>query len=78
MAVTEENIDGGTKSKSKTTLLFEGIEYANAQDWLAKAFNNSGRSCAVKIERSQAGVVDTPRPRRYVPPSANCPFERYV
>jgi hypothetical protein len=64
--------------KPYTKVLFNGVEYANAQDWLAKAFNNSGRSCSVKIERSQAGVVDTPRPRRYVPPSSKCPFERYI
>jgi hypothetical protein len=65
--------------KSKTTLQFDGVEYANAQEWLAKAFNNSGksRSCSVQFEQSQT-VVHTPRPTRYVPPSKNCPFERYV
>jgi hypothetical protein len=64
--------------KPYTKVLFNGVEYANAQDWLAKAFKNSGRSCCVQFERSQAGVVDTPRPRRYVPPSDKCPFERYI
>lgn len=64
--------------KPTTKVLFNGVEYANALDWLAKAFNNSGRSCCVQFERSQAAVVVTPRPRRYVPPSANCPFERYM
>ena len=65
--------------KSKTTLQFDCVEYANAQEWLAKAFNNSGksRSCSVQFEQSQT-VVHTPRPTRYVPPSKNCPFERYV
>jgi hypothetical protein len=67
---------GGDK-KSKTTLLFEGVEYANAQEWLAKAFKNSGRSCCVQFEKSQA-VGNTPRPTRYVPPSSKSPFERYV
>ncbi len=63
--------------KPKTTVLFDGVEYPNALVWLAKAFGNSGRSCAVKIEKS-AEVVSTPRPRRYVPPSGNCPYERYI
>jgi len=61
---------------SKTTLMFEGVEYANAQEWLTKAFNNSGKSCCVQFEKSQ--TVDTPRPRRYVPPSNTCPFDRYM
>jgi hypothetical protein len=76
MAVTEYT--GGIK-KSKTTLLFEGIEYTNAQEWLSRAFNNSGKSpeCMVQIERPQT-VVGTPRPTRYVPPSANCKFGRYM
>lgn len=60
--------------KSKTTLLFEGVEYANAQDWLAKAFKNSGRSCCVQFEKSQ----NTPRPTRYVPPSSKNKFGCYV
>ncbi len=72
MAVLE---DTGIK-KSKTTLLFEGVEYADAKEWIAKAFNNSGKSCTVKIEQSQ--VVHTPRPTRYVPPSATCKFGRYA
>jgi hypothetical protein len=66
-----------TNKKGNTTLMFEGVEYANAQEWLTKAFKNSGRSCAVKIEKP-AEVVSTPRPRRYVPPSDKCPYERYV
>jgi hypothetical protein len=76
MAVTEDI--GGIK-KSKTTLLFEGIEYTNAQEWLKQAFNNSGKSqaCMVQIERPQT-VVGTPRPTRYVPPSATCKFGRYM
>lgn len=56
--------------KSKTTVLYEGVEYANAQEWLAKAFKNSGRSCCVQCEKSQA----TPRPTRYVPPSSKNNF----
>ena len=74
------NIMAGVDEKTgnpKTTVLFDGVEYANALVWLAKAFGNSGRSCAVKIEKS-AEVVSTPRPRRYVPPSGNCPYERYI
>lgn len=68
---------GETNPKKRTILLFEGVEYANAEVWLSKAFGNSGRSCAVKIEKSQT-VGDTPRPTRYVPPSDKCPFGRYV
>jgi hypothetical protein len=66
---------GGDK-KSKTTLLFEGVEYANAQEWLAKAFKNSGRSCCVQFEKSSD--VQTPRPTRYVPPSNKNKFGCYV
>ena len=68
---------GETDKRKRTILLFEGVEYANAQEWLAKAFKNSGRSCAVKIEQSQA-VGNTPRPTRYVPPSKDSPFGSYV
>ena len=68
---------GETDRKKMTILLFEGVEYANAQEWLAKAFKNSGRSCAVKIEKSQT-VGNTPRPTRYVPPSDKCKFGQYV
>ena len=68
---------GETDKRKMTILLFNGIEYANAQEWLSKAFSNSGRSCAVKIEQSQT-VGDTPRPTRYAPPSDKCPFGRYV
>ena len=68
---------GETNKRKRTILLFEGVEYANAQEWLTKAFQNSGRSCAVKIEQSQT-VGDTPRPTRYVPPSDKSPFGRYV
>jgi hypothetical protein len=68
---------GETDRKKMTILLFEGVEYANAQEWLTKAFQNSGRSCAVKIEQPQA-VSNTPRPTRYVPPSDKCRFGQYV
>lgn len=60
--------------KSKTTVLYEGVEYANAQEWLAKAFKNSGRSCCVQFEKSD----NTPRPTRYVPPSSKNKFGHYV
>ena len=73
MAVMGDKAD----KKSKTTLLFEGVEYANAQEWLAKAFKNSGRSCCVQFEKSQA-VGNTPRPTRYVPPSSKNKFGYYA
>lgn len=63
--------------KGKTTLMFEGVEYANAQEWMSKAFSDSGRSCTVKIEKSQT-VGGTPRPTRYVPPTKDSPFGRYA
>ena len=63
--------------KSKTTLLFEGVEYANAQEWLKMAFKNSGRSCCVQFEKPQA-VGNTPRPTRYVPPSDKNKVGYYV
>ena len=57
----------GSCSTSSTTLLYEGVEYANAQEWVAKVFNNSGRSCALQFERAQE--VGTPRPTRSAGPS---------
>jgi hypothetical protein len=63
--------------KSKTTLLFEGVEYANAQEWLQLAFKNSGRSCCVQFEKSDKSD-NTPRPTRYVPPSNKNKFGYYV
>jgi hypothetical protein len=66
----------GGDGKSSTTLLYEGIEYSNAQEWLTKVFNNSGKSCFVQFERPQA--AGTPRPTRYVPPTARCQFGRFV
>jgi hypothetical protein len=68
---------GETDKRKMTILLFDGVEYANAQEWMSKAFSNSGRSCTVKIEQSQT-VVNTPRPTRYVPPCDKYQFGRYV
>jgi hypothetical protein len=65
---------GETDKRKMTILLFDGVEYANAQEWMSKAFGNSGRSCTVKIEQSQ----NTPRPTRYVPPCDKHKFGRYV
>jgi hypothetical protein len=65
----------GDGSNSRTTLQYEGVEYSNALEWLAKAFNNSGRICCLPTERSHD--AGTPRPTRYVPPSAACPFGSY-
>ena len=65
----------GANGTSCTTLRFEGTEYPNALEWLAKAFNNSGRSCHVRLQPSAA--ADTPRAKVYLPPTAACPFGRY-
>jgi hypothetical protein len=73
MAVMGDKAD----KKSKTTLLFEGVEYANAQEWLQMAFKNSGRSCCVQFEKSEKSD-NTPRPTRYVPPSNKNKFGYYV
>jgi hypothetical protein len=70
MAVMGDKAD----KKSKTTVLYECVEYANAQEWLKMAFKNSGRSCCVQFEKSD----NTPRPTRYVPPSPKNKFGYYV
>jgi hypothetical protein len=70
MAVMGDKAD----KKSKTTVLYEGVEYANAQEWLKMAFKNSGRSCCVQFEKSD----NTPRPTHYVPPSPKNKFGYYV
>lgn len=65
----------GDGRSCRTTLQYEGVEYDNALEWLAKAFNNSGKSCFVPVERTCD--IGTPRPKYYVPPSARCPFGAY-
>jgi hypothetical protein len=67
---------GETDRRKMTILVFEGVEYANAQEWLTKAFQNSGKSCCAQFEKPQA--VSTPRPTRYMPPSKDNQFGRYV
>ena len=54
--VSKMNTDG----KPSTVIIFDGIEYTNAKEWISKAFNNSGKECSVKIQNSEA--VNTPRP----------------
>jgi hypothetical protein len=65
-----------TKDNSTTSLIFEGKEYANAQEWIKNVFNNSGKSCNIQFS-SIAVMETTPRPKMYVPPSNKCPFGRY-
>ena len=67
---------GETDRRKRTILVCEGVEYANAQEWLTKAFQNSGKSCCAQFEKTQA--VSTPRPTRYMPPSKDNQFGRYV
>jgi len=58
-----------------TGLFYKGTMYNDAKEWIDKAFNNSGKSCTVQIERAQ--IVSTPRPKRYIPPNQKCSFGRY-
>ncbi len=67
-----------SNSKSSTILKYEGVEYPNAMEWVAKVFNNSGRACYHIIPKSEVGMGDTPRAKFYIPPNAKCSFGRYV
>jgi hypothetical protein len=73
--MSKKNPDG-----TKTTIVFyEGAEYANAMDWMSKAFNNSGKCVpSVQIYKQPSSVVSTPRPTRYVPPNGRGSFGQYV
>ena len=63
------------KKGEPTNLIYEGIEYKNAQEWIKKVFQNSGKNLQVVVAKTAVG---TPRPTKYIPPSQNCPFGRYV
>jgi hypothetical protein len=67
-----------SNSKPSTILKYEGVEYSNAMEWMAKVFNNSGRACYQIIPKSEVGMGDTPRAKFYLPPNAKCGFGRYV
>ena len=67
-----------SNSKASTILKYEGVEYPNAMEWMAKEFNNSGRACYHIIPKSEVGMGDTPRAKFYIPPNAKCGFGRYV
>jgi hypothetical protein len=63
------------KKGEPTKLIYDGIEYPNAQEWIKKVFQNSGKNLQVVVAKTAVG---TPRPTKYIPPSQNCPFGRYV
>jgi hypothetical protein len=73
--MSKKNPDG-----SKTTiLLYEEVEYENALQWMAKAFNNSGKLVpSVQIFKEPSSVGSTPRPTRYVPPNGRGSFGQFV
>lgn len=73
--MSKTNPDG-----SKTTIVcYEGTEYPNAQEWMAGAFKNSGKSIStVQFSRQPSSVGSTPRPTRYVPPQGRCSFGQFV
>jgi hypothetical protein len=74
--MSKKNPDG-----TKTTIVFyEGAEYANAMDWMSKAFNNSGKSISSEqiCKKPTSSVGSTPRPKRYVPPNGRGSFGQYV
>jgi hypothetical protein len=60
-----------------TIVLYNGVTYKTTIEWMTKAFQNSGKSCYVRIERSSTMPSGTPRPTRYVPPNQNCPFGQF-
>jgi hypothetical protein len=67
------------KKGEPTNLIYEGIEYKNAQEWIKKVFQNSGKNLQVVVEKPvEKTVVGTPRPTKYIPPSDKCPFGRFV
>ena len=60
-------------AKATTGVCYEGTTYTTPVDWLTKAFNNSGKSCGVQVDRKFLST-GTPRATRYVPPNRGCPF----
>lgn len=73
--MSKKNADG-TKS---VIVFYRDVEYANAMDWMAKAFGNSGKSIpSVQIFKQPSSVGSTPRPKRYVPPNSKCHFGQYI
>lgn len=85
-SITEPQKVGQIMSKKNpdgtmtTILCYEGTEYPNAMDWMAKAFHNSGKSISsVPIFNQQSSSVgSTPRPRRYIPPNGRGSFGQFV
>ena len=73
--VSKTKLSNGTVS---TRLIYEGVEYPNAKEWLSIVFNNSGRACYHIIPKSVVAMGDTPRAKVYLPPNERCRFGRYV
>jgi len=75
--MSKKNADG-TES---VIVFYRDVEYANAMDWISKAFGNSGKKLipsSVQIFKQPSPVGSTPRPRRYVPPNSKCSFGQYI
>jgi hypothetical protein len=58
----------------KTRLHYQEKDYDNAKQWINLVFNNSGKSCVVKIEKSQDS---TPRPTT-LSPDQKYKFSRFA
>ena len=71
--VAEVQVD----KESNIVVRYENQTYANAMDWLAKAFHNSGKSIKYDMPQNLT-LPNTPRPRFYIPPSRTCPYDRYM
>ena len=49
-----------TSGKPVTKLRHNGTDWANAEEWIAKHFKNSGKSCSIRVTPQQ--TPSTPRP----------------
>lgn len=64
-----------TTSKNGTGALYQGQVYQSTVEWIANAFNNSGKT---NTERVVPIPDSTPRPTRYVPPVNRRTFGQYI
>jgi hypothetical protein len=59
-------------------VLHDGVVYANPLVWINTAFQNSGKECALRIEKSPDVSTGTPRAKRYIPPKDRYQIGRYI
>ena len=73
--MSKKNADG----TASIIVFYRDVEYANAMDWMSKAFGNSGKLIpSVQIFKQPSSVGSTPRPKRYVPPKDKYSFGQYI